>query len=47
MDPMFQARPHAILESVKSPADVANNQRVDMACARKAENGIITSSAIR
>ena len=32
---------------VNRPADRANSQRVDSAWARKAENGIITSSAIR
>lgn len=47
IDSMFQARPQAMLASVNSPAEVAKSQRVDIAWARKAENGIITSSAIR
>jgi hypothetical protein len=47
IDSMFQARPQATLDSVNSAAEVANSQRVDIACARKAEKGIITSSAIR
>ena len=44
---MSQAAPQSALEMVNSPADRANSQRVDSACTRKAENGIITSSAIR
>ncbi len=47
IDSMLQARPHSALASVNSPADSANSQRVESACARNAANGIITSSAIR
>ena len=36
-----------MLETVNRPAERANSQRVDRAWARKAEKGIITSSAIR
>ncbi len=36
-----------MLAIVNSAADAANSQRVESACARKAEKGIITSSAIR
>jgi hypothetical protein len=47
MDSMFHASPHSALDNVNKPADNANSQRVDKACARKPENGIMTSSAIR
>ncbi len=47
IDSIFQASPHNALATVKSPADIANSQRVESAWARKPENGIITSSAIR
>ena len=47
IDSMFQANPHSTLDTVNKPADSANNQRVDIAWPRNAENGIITSSAIR
>ncbi len=47
IDSMFQANPQRTLERVKSAADRAKSQRVDRAWARNAENGIITSSAIR
>ena len=44
---MSQAMPHRALAAVNKPAERANSQRVDRAWARKPENGIITSSAIR
>jgi hypothetical protein len=47
IDWMSQAAPQSALAMVNRPADRANSQRVDSAWARKAENGIITSSAIR
>ena len=47
MDSMFHAKPQAMLDRVNNPADNANNHLVDIAWPRKAENGIITSSAIR
>ncbi len=47
IDSMFQANPQNTLERVNSPADSANSHRVDNACARKAEKGIMTSSAMR
>ena len=42
-----QARPQSRLESVNRPAEIANSQRVDSACARNADSGIMTISAIR
>ena len=47
MELMSPAAPHRALATVNNPADRANSHRVDRAWARKAENGIITSSAIR
>ena len=47
IESMSHAMPHSALASVNSPADSANSQRVESACARNAENGIITSSAMR
>ncbi len=47
IDWMSQAMLQSALERVKRPADRANSQRVESAWARKAENGIITSSAMR
>lgn len=47
IDSMLHAMPQRMLAMVNNPADAANSHRVDSACARKAEKGIITSSAIR
>ena len=47
IDSMFQAMPQPTLNKVKSAALVANSQRVEIAWARKAEKGIMISSAIR
>ncbi len=47
IDWMSHDAPQSALETVKRPAERANSQRVESACARKAEKGIITSSAIR
>ena len=47
MDWMSHDAPHRALETVNRAADRVKSQRVDSAWARKAEKGIITSSAIR
>ena len=47
IDWISHARPHKALQRVNSPAEMANSHRVEIACARKPENGIMTSSAIR
>src|SRR5688572_146409 len=47
IDSIFHDNPHPMLLRVNSAAEALNSQRVESACVRKAENGIITSSAIR